>query len=181
MKKPDNENMIHVEGNVYANEAGLRWLEQLRANADPKEHTRCFWGPAWQCPFMLKGQGMPCLHPKQHKQDVVGIGYIYWVEEYEPIGQMSLFAPRVTHRKVRRHYHSRRIVSDDAFPQLYQYSCRQMALAFIKWWEKNDILRPPAWRILPVGGKTNKAHQQWANEQIQKHGLKPCVFENDVL
>lgn len=180
MKTLPADDLTHVDRNVYANEAGLRWLEQQRATRDPKAETRCFWGTPWQCPFMLKGQGMPCLKPKQHKRDVVEIGYVYWVEDYEPIGQMSLFAPRVTHRRVRRHYLKGHIISPEAQPQFYQASCRQFAVAFTKWWEKQDVLKPPAWRILPVGRMT-KDHQRWANEQIQRHKMKACVFEGDGI
>lgn len=180
MNRLPSDDLTHVSGNVYANEAGLRWLADLQANRDPKAHTRCFWGTAWQCPFMLRGEGMPCLKPKQHKRDVVEIGYVYWTEDYEPIGQMSLCAPRVTHRRVRRHYLKGHEISPDAQPQFYQASCRQFAVAFTKWWEKQGVLNPPAWRILPVGRMT-KAHQQWADEQIKKHRMKACVFEGDGI
>lgn len=177
------DDVTHIEGtNGYANEAGLKWWAEQQAKRDPKAATRCFWGPGWQCPFMLKGEGMPCLKPKQHKKDVVEIGFIYWVEEHEPIGQMSLFAPRVTHRLVRKHYQKGTPVSDDAQPLIYQASCRQFAVAFIKWWEKEDILRPPGWRIMPVGGKSTKLHDAWAGEQVKKHRtMKACIFEGDGI
>lgn len=179
MKRTDDTDLLQVTPHVYANAAGLQWLEAHKKEmaADPRRADRCEMGPLWICPFVAEGYKFPCLRPQHYHKQLVKVGYVNWVEAQEPIGQMSLFMPTVTHRRVRRHWKSGKELPLDSEPRFVSVFCRRMVMAFIKHLEIKQGMKVPAWRIYPIK-KPTKEHQAWVNEHVRS-GIKPCVFEPD--
>lgn len=175
MKRFDND-LIHIKGtNIHANEAGLKWLAELRAQPkDPHTAYRCFWAD-FQCPFLRRGQGTPCISEKGRQKELVRIGTWNWQQEKRPIGQMSLFEPRRTHKNVWVNVVTGKEQEAHPNPVFAMVSCKEMAYAHVKWLETRHGWNPLAWRIIPL---TNfKSDIAWKEEQIAKHGLKACVFD----
>lgn len=167
--------LIHVERNVYANEAGLKWLAELRARPkDPHANTRCLWAD-FQCPFLRAGQSEPCRQPRRNRHLLVKIGAWYWKPEKRPIGQMSIFEPHRTHKQVWVNTRTGREQDEHPDPQLVMISCKSVALAQTKWLETREGWKPPAWRIIPL--TDTKADLDWKESMIAKHGLRACVFD----
>ena len=177
MKRPPATDLVAITPFISANAAGLEWLAKLRANPDQHAKERCVFGPPWICPYAHSGQGFACL--SNNNDLIVDICYNNWTESYEPIGQMSLFAPNITHRRVRRHWKTGEELPPTSPPAAVSIFCRKMAIAFIKWLENDQGWHVPQWRILPWGRGTN-TFRDWSNQQILHHKMKPCSFEEPI-
>lgn len=176
MKRPPQTLPHHIRGNIYANEAGLKFWQQLQANRDPHDHLRCVWDAPWQCPYARRGEGFPCTG-KLNKPDLVEIAYVNHTVAQElnttPTGQIDLFQPT---RRVWRHFRTGEEMEPYPPPAPVQHFCKEMALAFTKWLERTQGYHDvPAWRILPM--TETKADQKWKDEMIEKHNLRACVFD----
>lgn len=168
--------LIHITGNVYGNQAALEYFQRLQAQPkDPHAHLRCVWDCPWQCPYLRRGEALPCTG-KLRKKELVNIGYVQAVVTEElnvtSTGQIDLFQQK---RKVWRHFKSGREMAPYPEPQIIQHFCKEMSLAFVKWLECDQGWEVPAWRILPM--THTKADQEWKGEMAEKHGLRACVFD----
>ncbi len=171
--RKESADLVHVERNVWSNAAGLEWLKRHRANLDPYSRIRCEPNPAFICPFAKRGEGMPCLDPGRNKKLLAKIGEWNWKQINVPIGQMSLFEPKRTHKVCWINTKNGEVVDKHPSPAYAMVSCKHMAVAHVKWMEKNGW-NPDAWRIIPLDDSN-----EWREAMIEKHGFRACVF--DVL
>lgn len=157
---------------IHANAAGLQWLAALKP--DPLSTKRCERYP-WVCPYLAQGVPMPCHRRQQNRRasELVVLAFVNWVVTREPVGQMSLFEPGITHKQVFRHWKTGRKMEPYPKPAFYEIVCKKMALAAIRWTEKTGWLNPPDWRILPL----KKEDLGWNQQMIERHNLKPCWFD----
>ncbi len=168
--------LTHITRNIYGNEAAQQLWAQLQAQPkDPHAALRCVWDCPWQCPYARRGEGFPCTG-NLRKKDLVRVGYVNHVVVEElnttSTGQIDLFQPT---RKVWRHYKTGEEMEPYPPPAPVQHFCKEMALAFTKWLERNQGYDVPAWRIVPM--TETKADLKWKDEMIEKHGLRACVFD----
>lgn len=165
------------------NEAGLIAAFQLvrqtadrTANERERELKRCRWDLPWQCPHYPH---MPCRkpHATQNRRNLAVISTSYYERVLQPVGQMSLFEPNVTHRRVWKHCTTNEIA--DVPLRLFNPAltvCKQMAVATMEWLKRDQGWSPLAWKIRPLDeGKTGEA---WADEMATRYEGKyqPCMF-----
>jgi hypothetical protein len=176
LKRPANNDLIPLTDHIFANEAGVRWLAALKARADPLENKRCILGPAWLCPFALKGQGWPCQKRDKNNLDLCADIYqiTYTCKTEMASGQLRLFENNW--RQVCRHHQTGAIL-DDPKPSHVLHVCQARCAAFIKWFENDQGWNPPNWKILPCTGDTAE-RMEWAwHMQAHHPRLKACIFD----
>ena len=186
MKRPANDNMTHIPGtNIYANAAGLEWLERMKAEQAADLHwlTRCLWAD-FQCPFARRGEGFICQQPKTHKHELADVCTWNWKMERRPVhvdkyqrrghkiqAQLSLF----DYETVWINTTSGRVSKTYPAPVTVVPSCKQMAVAHMHWMIIKQGWANQTWRILPR--TSTKADLAWKDKMIERHGLRACVFD----
>ncbi|HMN12861.1 MAG: hypothetical protein GX573_01855 [Chloroflexi bacterium] len=165
------------------NEAGLTAAFQLaRQSAErtakerERELKRCRWDLPWQCPHYPH---MPCRKPRttQNRRNLAVISTSHYESVLQPVGQMSLFEPGVTHRRVWKHCASGEVIDAPLRPFSPALTvCKQMAVATMEWLKRDQGWRPLAWKIRPMD--QTKAGEAWADEMAGRYEGKyqPCMF-----
>ena len=165
------------------NEAGLIAAFQLvrqtadrTANERERELKRCRWDLPWQCPHYPH---MPCRkpHATQNRRNLAVISTSYYERVLQPVGQMSLFEPNVTHRQIWKHCTTNEIVDVPLRPFNPALTvCKQMAVATMEWLKRDQGWSPLAWKIRPLD--ETKAGEAWADEMAARYEGKyqPCMF-----
>ena len=169
------------------NLAGLRWL-MAHDPANYESPTDCEWsgwfeGDPFPCVF---GGGGPCVRRSHARDsDFVDIYRIDYQRVLIPVGQMSLFAPRVTHRVVWEHWRTGERIEARTLPMTYiMPACKHIASRLLrqKWaaLQAAQGKKPYGYRVR-TRGKTKKAQAQntaWLLRQTERmHDLPGCVFD----
>jgi len=166
------------------NEAGLiaafqlvRQTSERTAKERERELKRCRWDLPWQCPHYPH---MPCRKPRatQNSRNLAVISTSYYERVLQPVGQMSLFEPSVTHHQVWKHCASGEIVDTPLRPFRPALTvCKQMAVATVEWLKRDQGWKPLAWKIRPLD-EGRQAGEAWAEEMAAKHAERypPCTF-----
>jgi len=168
-------------GKVVSNDSGLlTWftLKRHQASRTPeeahKEKHRCVLGAPWQCPF----EHFICTQPRKNRTKLAQVGYTDYVDHLQPILQLSLFEPDKKTKRVWKHVRTGAIADLAERPvEHVLYSCKQFAVAHTKYMESKLGWNPVRWRIRPLD-RNQKAGQQWAEQQAERHQnhLPACTF-----
>jgi hypothetical protein len=166
------------------NEAGLiaafqlaRQTAERTAKERERELKRCRWDLPWQCPHYPH---MPCRKPRttQNRRNLAVISTSYYESVLQPVGQMSLFEPGVTHRRVWKHCASGEVIDAPLRPFSPALTvCKQMAVATMEWLKRDQGWTPLYWKILPLD-RSAQAGGAWSEEMATKHAERypPCTF-----
>jgi hypothetical protein len=157
------------------NDAGLiaafqlaRQSAERTAKERERELRRCRWDLPWQCPHYPH---MPCRKPRatRNRRKLAVISTSYYERVLQPVGQMSLFEPHVTHRQVWKHCATDDIVDAPLRPFRPALTvCKQMAVATMEWLKRDQGWRPLAWQIRPLD-RSRKRGEAWAEAMATKH------------
>jgi len=166
------------------NEAGLiaalqivRQTAELTAQERERERRRCFWDFPWLCPHYPH---CPCRKPyaARNRRDLAVISTSYYASVLQPVGQMSLFAPHITHRQVWQHCSTDEMIEAPLRPfRPAMTVCKQMAVATMEWLKRNQGWQPLAWKIRPLD-EGRKTGEDWAEELAARYDGRyaPCMF-----
>ncbi|NLF76675.1 MAG: hypothetical protein GX573_13340 [Chloroflexi bacterium] len=166
------------------NDAGLiaafelvKQTAERTANERERERRRCRYDFPWQCPHY---PNCPCRkpHATRNRRKLAVISTSYYERVLQPVGQMSLFEPRLTHRQVWKHCASGEIVDAPLRPFSPALTvCKEMAVATMEWLKRTQGWKPLAWKIRPLD-EGRKAGETWAEEMAVKHAERypPCTF-----
>lgn len=178
MHRPEND-LTPIPGtNMRANAAGLAWWARMKAeqDADPHWRTRCLWAD-FQCPFARRGEGFIC-QDKSRMADRADVCTWNWKQERRmvaPAVQLSLFERVQTHETVWVHTRTGEVSKTYPAAVTVVPSCKQMAVAHVRWMETRQGWTGQTWRILPR--TSTKADLRWKDDMIDRHGFRPCVFD----
>lgn len=100
----------------------------------------------------------------------------YYERVLQPVGQMSLFEPHVTHRQMWRHISSGELVDAPLRPfRPGPIICKQMAVATMEWLKRKQNWNPLARKIRPLDkGWGEEWAEQMAVRYAERYG--PCAF-----
>lgn len=172
------------------NEATLDWLirrQHERQTAEPEPRDACLQEFPWRCPtYPYQPCALRGAYKAEQRRDCAVIQVSPFEPVLEPVGQMSLDKPHVTHRRRWRHlYIPNRVVDRSERPFVaYERVCKRMAVpallaiqAGVRHWERPHDDKRVKWRIVPL--TTRKADRAWLVEQQTKHAgrVPACVFE----
>jgi hypothetical protein len=168
---------------VHSNAAGLvTAFEMLRNRAETspeqaaRERKRCALGMPWQCPH----PDFPCLRVRYRKnwKHLARIGLSDYQSRFVPVGQMSLFEPNVTHRRVWKHVSTGAIREQPEQPiSQVMVVCKQMAVATVEWLKRQQGWDPVVWKIRPLDAH-HKCGRQWTEMMATRYPdrLPACTF-----
>jgi hypothetical protein len=166
------------------NEAGLiaalqivRQTAERTAQERERERRRCRLDFPWQCPYYPH---CPCRKPHvaRNRCDLAVISTSYYEAVLQPVGQMSLFAPHITHRQVWQHCSTREIIEAPLRPFRPALTvCKQMAVATMEWLKRDQGWAPLYWKILPLD-RSVKSGSAWSEDMATRHAERypPCTF-----
>jgi len=166
------------------NDAGLvaafelvKQTAEHTAKERERERRRCRYDFPWQCPHY---PDCPCRkpHATQNRRNLAVISTSYYESVLQPVGQMSLFEPRITHRSVWKHGTTGEVIDIPLRPFNPALTvCKQMAVATVEWLKRDQGWKPLAWKIRPLDAG-RKAGEAWAVEMAIKHADRypPCTF-----
>jgi len=166
------------------NDAGLvaafelvKQTAEHTAKERERERRRCRYDFPWQCPHY---PDCPCRkpHATQNRRNLAVISTSYYESVLQPVGQMSLFEPRITHRSVWKHGTTGEVIDIPLRPFNPALTvCKQMAVATVEWLKRDQGWKPLAWKIRPLDAG-RKAGEAWAEEMAIKHAERypSCTF-----
>jgi hypothetical protein len=155
----------------------VRQTAERTAKEHERELKRCRWDLPWQCPHYPH---MPCRKPRatRNRRNLAVISTSYYERVLQPVGQMSLFEPHVTHRQVWKHCTTGEIIDTPLRPFRPALTvCKQMSVATMEWLKRDQGWSPLAWKIRPLD-RSLKDGEAWADEMAAKHAERypPCTF-----
>ncbi|MEB2286606.1 MAG: hypothetical protein OZ934_00680 [Anaerolineae bacterium] len=164
------------------NDAGLiaafelvKQTAERTAKERERERRRCRFDFPWQCPHY---PDCPCRkpHATRNRRNLAVISTSYYERVLQPVGQMSLFEPHVTHRQMWRHITSNELVDAPLRPfRPGPIVCKQMAVATMEWLKRKQGWSPLAWKIRPMDeGRGEEWAEQMAVRYAERYG--PCTF-----
>jgi hypothetical protein len=177
MKHSGND-MIQITPNFRTNAAGLEFMAKLKARQPYPDHC-CEWAMVYAdtevpCPY---GKLKACMI-KTCRDKQVWLRFSPFRSELDPIGQMSLFAPAVTHRRVWVHVTTGQRIDQATRPFIDVHpACKVYCAKLILLHERVTPSEPGTqWRVAPVHKRGAAA---WLQKQQDKYAgqIKSCVFD----
>lgn len=160
--------------NIKCNDAAMAWLEQHYPLVDETAGL-CEWALIYDnkrvpCAF---GNAMHCTG-KMWRDEQVWLMYSLFAAELEPVGQMSLFEPHITQRRVWVNAVTGERVDSAERPFRHIHpACKARASALVL---MHSTAKGAAWRIVPI---LKRKGAKWLLQEQQRMAgkVKPCVFE----
>jgi len=143
-----------------------------------RERRRCRLDYPWLCPH---DPWRPCQNPRltRNARALAVIATSNYEPVLQPVGQMTLFEPHVTHRRVWRQRVSGQVIDSGLRPfQPAGVVCKTMAVAAMEWLRHRQGWDPLAWQIRPLD-KGHKAGEAWAARMAARYAgrYRPCTFD----
>ncbi|HML21843.1 MAG TPA: hypothetical protein PKD09_09355 [Aggregatilinea sp.] len=161
----------------------LERIKEKQEHYDPHFRQRCIKDFPWICPlYPYRPCGLWGPNKARQRRDLVDVQVSVYRDELQPVGQMSLFQPHVTHKRVYRNPYTNEVVESPTRPFSTQATvCKEMGVAameFLKHHPEHFGMKPfleaDRWRLTPV-----KPDAKWREEQQERYAgkIKTCVFE----
>jgi hypothetical protein len=175
-------NLVGSSQTRRCNDAGLatafdliKQTAERTARERERERRRCRLDFPWQCPHY---PDCPCRkpHATRNRRNLAVISTSSYESVLQPVGQMSLFAPHVTHRQMWKHITSGELVDAPLRPfRPGAIVCKQMSVAAMEWLKRKQNWTPLAWKICPLDEERG---EEWAEQMALRYAERygPCTF-----
>jgi hypothetical protein len=169
---------------VRCNVSGLVHLFQnfeRLASTSPRQaankQPHCALDFPWRCP--LRGADrFACVSRRSKRKLLAMISFSNYESHLVSVGQLSLWRPSVTHKRIWVNNRTGKVVDQAERPYIPVVTvCREMAVAALEWYQRQagwcGVL---AWRIKPLTNR--KVDRVWLDAMAVKHAgrIRACTF-----